>query len=652
MSALQTPRRRPRPKSRPPSESTTNYSAPISHPTNLASGRSPNRSANSPVKRRKPVPAYYPEPRQEERRARVAHSVATGSVGRAFGPYSYEVPQSREESVLSESEHDYGAQNTATTTVPQYIWDKEADADDIFHDPDPLRDVETVDPFSLRGWMNVAGLGAILLALLFLFMGYPIILAVEHPSPSKNGFNIGGINGSGQIPELPGLPRLIDQDTPASAMTRTGTDGKKYNLVFSDEFNTDGRTFYPGDDPFFEAVDLWYWPTSDIEWYDPSVSFLVFLDIALSESLFQAVTTKDGSLQITITEKLNHGLDFMSGMVTSWNKLCFTTGYVEVSISLPGSTNAPGLWPGAWTLGNLGRAGYGATTQGTWPYTYDSCDLGTYPNQTNPDGSPPAAATGGLGGTQLSGLPGQRLSSCTCPGSDHPGPTTSTGRGVPEVDILEARIDLSSIPFRGEVSQSYQVAPYNYQYKFDESKSTIYDSSATSYNAYQGGPLQQSVSALTFVDSNNYNKKGFGTYGFELWSDPDKRDDGYITWISGGKKSWTLPAAAIGADPTSQVGPRLISEEPMYLIFNLGMSPSFQPQDYKHLVFPSTMYVDYVRIYQRDTVKLHDGLNCSPSKRPTADYINNHLNAYTNPNWTTWDQAGYFFPRNSVYDGC
>jgi beta-glucanase (GH16 family) len=41
------------------------------------------------------------------------------------------------------------------------------------------------------------------------------------------------------------------------------------------------------------------------------------------------------------------------GMLTSWNKICFTTGYVEVSVSLPGSSDTAGLWPGAWTLGNL-----------------------------------------------------------------------------------------------------------------------------------------------------------------------------------------------------------------------------------------------------------------------------------------------------------
>ena len=34
------------------------------------------------------------------------------------------------------------------------------------------------------------------------------------------------------------------------------------------------------------------------------------------------------------------------GMVTTWNKLCFTTGYIEVSISLPGTPQAPGFWPG------------------------------------------------------------------------------------------------------------------------------------------------------------------------------------------------------------------------------------------------------------------------------------------------------------------
>ena len=48
-----------------------------------------------------------------------------------------------------------------------------------------------------------------------------------------------------------------------------------------------------------------------------------------------------------------------------------------------------------------------------WPYSYDTCDLGTFPNQTALDGTPPGARTGGVGGGPLSYLPGQKTSSCT-----------------------------------------------------------------------------------------------------------------------------------------------------------------------------------------------------------------------------------------------
>ena len=42
------------------------------------------------------------------------------------------------------------------------------------------------------------------------------------------------------------MPQPIDSDTPKSAYSRKGFDGFDYELVFSDEFNTPGRTFYPG----------------------------------------------------------------------------------------------------------------------------------------------------------------------------------------------------------------------------------------------------------------------------------------------------------------------------------------------------------------------------------------------------------------------
>lgn len=40
--------------------------------------------------------------------------------------------------------------------------------------------------------------------------------------------------------------------------------------------------------------------------------------------------------------------------------------YIEMRGILPGSPDISGLWPAAWTMGNLGRAGFGATTDGMW----------------------------------------------------------------------------------------------------------------------------------------------------------------------------------------------------------------------------------------------------------------------------------------------
>lgn len=242
-------------------------------------------------------------------------------------------------------------------------------------------------------------------------------------------------------------------------------------------------------------------------------------------------------------------------MLQSWNKFCFTTGIIEVSVSLPGDAETPGLWPAVWTLGNLGRAGYGATTEGMWPYSYAACDVGTFPNQTDADGSPTAAEG-------LSFLPGQRLSACTCDGSDHPGPDAGTGRGVPEIDIFEAQI-LTSIR-RGEVSQSAQVAPYNFDYQFDRSEdvTTIYDESITDFNSYNGSVFQQAISAVTLTDSANYGGNGYATYGFEWWSNENDRNEGYIEWISSGIPSWRITAGSIGPDSQTQISQRLISEEP------------------------------------------------------------------------------------------
>jgi len=428
--------------------------------------------------------------------------------------------------------------------------------DDKLHTDDPVNDAIAQRQFTLwniRGLVNAFGTFFVLAGVLTLFTAYPLLSHYLAPKPIIHGFNLGGINGSGQVPFLPNLPQPIDPATPKEALTKRGLNGDVYNLVFSDEFNTDGRTFYPGDDPYWEAVDLYYWPTADLEWYSPD-----------------AITTKDGFLQITITEMPNHDLNFQSGMLQSWNKLCFTTGILEASISLPGDGVTPGFWPGFWSMGNLGRPGYGATTDGTWPYTYDSCDAGTLPNQTNPDGTPALTSTSGTDDKtdfKLSFLPGQRVSSCTCSSAsipnDHPGPFPGRGRGAPEIDVIEAQIDTENR--EGQASQSFQVAPFDAGYQFVNTTpaTSIVDPLITKFNNFKGSVTQEAISGVSQIGTEAYGGNAFQKYGYEWWSNQKKRDEGFISWYVGDKTTWTMYPSSVGPVPEMQIGQRIIPEEPM-----------------------------------------------------------------------------------------
>ena len=44
------------------------------------------------------------------------------------------------------------------------------------------------------------------------------------------------------------------------------------------------------------------------------------------------------------------------------------------------------------------------------------------------------------------------------------------------------------------------------------------------------------------------------------------------------------------------------------------------------MTFPAEYKVDYIRVYQRKGQK---NTGCNPKNYPTAEYINNHLEAYT-----------------------
>jgi len=71
---------------------------------------------------------------------------------------------------------------------------------------------------------------------------------------TQGGFSIGGINATGQIPSIHSGWGLtwIDVNTLKEVLTKASdytNPGDQQELVFSDKFNTEDRTFYPGDDP-------------------------------------------------------------------------------------------------------------------------------------------------------------------------------------------------------------------------------------------------------------------------------------------------------------------------------------------------------------------------------------------------------------------
>ncbi|KAF9118102.1 hypothetical protein BGW39_001470 [Mortierella sp. 14UC] len=103
------------------------------------------------------------------------------------------------------------------------------------------------------------------------------------------------------------------------------------------------------------------------------------------------VTTRNGQLKITLQRdltspfgakaqkrdgsSLGSACEYTSGMLQSWNKMCFQTGILEVAVRLPGSPSKAGLKPRIFVLGNLARYGFPASMNGVWPFSTSSISL-------------------------------------------------------------------------------------------------------------------------------------------------------------------------------------------------------------------------------------------------------------------------------------
>jgi len=203
----------------------------------------------------------------------------------------------------------------------------------------------------------------------------------------------------------------------------------------------------------------------------------------------------------------------------------------------------------------------------------------------------------------------------------------------------------------GQVSQSAQWAPFNHGYIWENTTDNmiIPNPSISSQNTFIGSSTQQATSVVTETNQGCYEQDlgCYSVYGFEY---QPGFDNAYISWISNSNLAWTLKVAGMGADPLVNISARPVPQEPMYIIVNLGMSTNFGTVDLANLPFPVKMKVDWIRVYQ----PIHSqNFGCEPDGFPTQSYIKQYMEAYTNPNLTTWvDDYKQTVPKNSLIDSC
>ncbi|CAM9192800.1 unnamed protein product [Chrysoparadoxa australica] len=440
----------------------------------------------------------------------------------------------------------------------------------------------------------------------------------------------------------------VDPDTTEENTFTTGlADGRNYSLVFSDEFEAEGRDFADGADP------AW---TAETKSDDAQTS-----TGQGSQHYYNAsyVSTNSGYLNLTTTDEETKWRgynpykkkyetlhkNFRSAMISTWNKFCFTGGVIEMKAQLPGNPATGGLWPAFWLLGNLGRATYEASTNLVWPWSYDKCNRKL----------------------QLA----QEISACN--GVKHFGLHSHQGRGSTEIDIIEVNAgtvgprpnpyDKVGLPY---VSTTLQVAPgipehrpknegpvsprdtwYEGMIFGNKSSQNIHfyglnvDKTSPQEPVYRSAEQQYTadgISALTKLQKTHFEEDHL----YRLEWQPG--DEGYLAWYIDNEL-----VLRIGAEVLSPFGTQ-IPMEPSYLILNTAVSSAWgfpdpcpagctcdcyscQDPDCSCAIndgfcasLPAYFMIDYVRVYQ--TNDKHQYLGCDPPDFPTRTFIKGHPARY------------------------
>ena len=205
---------------------------------------------------------------------------------------------------------------------------------------------------------------------------------------------------------------LVDPTTATidpSALTKD-VDGRSLTLVMSDEFSVDVPAGAFGTKvKWNSSLDT----DSTVKWQaSDALSYNTYGDSYMRP---ENLVVQDGVLNITGGKGSKFGSTYEGAQITSWNRVCFQGGYLEVRFRMPGSYGMDGLWPAIWTMGNLLRDNHLVRNRNIWPYSYSECTC-------------PGTAFWGV-------LKPPAVSACS-PKQTY-GLNAFQGRGAPELDLLE-----------------------------------------------------------------------------------------------------------------------------------------------------------------------------------------------------------------------
>jgi len=428
---------------------------------------------------------------------------------------------------------------------------------------------------------------------------------------------------------------FIDFDTPTTALKAISLeDFLEYELIFSDEFETDNRNFYDGNDPKWTVMHKDDYTNAALQFYHQ--------DNVKTSNGFLNITTeyKDITFLAYDDEKLKWyplTKNYRSGMIQGWNKFCFVGGIVEISAELPGDANIGGLWPAMWLMGNLARATFTGTSDRVWPWSFDTCDRNVQHQQ--------------------------KFSACN--NYNHFGFKKNKGRGAPEIDILEVLPGTGGLPLsttkKPYLSTSFQMSPgLNNKYRpvvahwpragyWYGPEGFMYGVNSSLNIYFYGEKLTQEVmdqSYLADALSANTNLVKEHFQGQHIYR---------LEWIPGrgGHLRWYLDGELIyGINQDALINGGIFSEEPSYLIFNTAISSMWgfpvpcppgcacDCWDCKKVEclcaipnkmcnnLPAHFLIDFVRIYQNKNDS-RQWVGCTSKDFPMMRYLEYNKQYYT-----------------------